>query len=141
MTTELMDKYFIDWENETFGYGYGTGEEAIIPVLINFFNLGMYDKTHKVSSYDYKIVEESIGKVPTWLLINIFGHAGIIEYGTSPRYGWLTDKGHKLREYMLSKTVEELLKVLDTDEMYVYCYKNVCNCEEIGNPKCKNPFF
>ena len=136
-----MDKYFIDWESDTFGYGYGTGEEGIIPMLRNFFILCMDEEKHKVSYYDYRNIEESIGNVCTWLLINILCHADMIEYGTSPRYGWLNAKGENLKNYMLSKSVKELVGILDTDETYVYCYKNVCNCGEVGNPRCDNPFF
>ena len=138
----MESRYFIDWENEVFGYSYGTGEEEIIPAVREFLNLCVENKEYPgIYNYSHETIEKGLGKLPAWLLINVLCRADIIEYGTSPRFGWLTDKGTLLRKYMLSKTVAELLDVLDTDETYVHCYKNVCNCKEIGKLKCNNPFF
>jgi len=86
MKTEA--EYFRDWESHVFGYGYGTGEAYVIPVLKTFLehcNEGYYKH-----SYQYDVLEKAVTAPVAWLLINTLCHADIIEYGTSPRYAWLT---------------------------------------------------
>lgn len=133
--SRVTDKNFIDWEGEIMGYGYGTGEKYTLKVLINFMS-ALEDKR----SYNYKIVEKKLGKTSTWLLINILCKDDILEYGTSPRYGWLTSKGELLREYLDDKSLDELYGiVMSRSEDSVFCYKNFCNCG-LGIKKC-NPLF
>lgn len=128
----MTDKHFIDWESNTFGYGYGTGEIHTILVLKKFFiNLP------KDGQYNYEKMEEALGAEQFWLLLNILCHADIIDYGTSPRYGWLSDKGQILREYVDSKSATDLYELTSVDQEYVHCYPDHCNCET----KCKNPLF
>lgn len=130
---EITDKHFIDWESHVFGYGYGTGEGPIFEAMKNFF-AQMVDN----HSYDYKHVQGLLGTNVTWLLINVFCHADIIEYGTSPRFGWLTNKGHALKNYVESKTVRQLCEIVSVDSDYLHCQPGHCHCEPEG---CKNPLF
>lgn len=128
------DDYFHDWEASVFGFGYGTGEEYIIPILRRF----VLAIPKCGESYKHEALEAEFGPVIAWLLINALCHADVIEYGTSPRFGWLTPIGEKLREYMESKTDEELQDALDRDNDYIACYPDWCNCD---GPMCRNPFW
>lgn len=118
---------FCRWENDCFGFGYGTGEEPILIILKTFFDSLDDEK------YDYKNLEEIFGSGITWLLINALCKPpsdrrlrkdSVIDYGTSPRFGWLTDEGKRLRDFCKTKSVEELCKILDDydamddDEVY-----------------------
>lgn len=127
----MTDKNFRDWEGATFGYGYGSGEPVIIPLLKDFL-----DATDD-GFYRYIELENLIGKPATWFLINALCKADIIDYGTSPRYGWLTDKGKILATYMKNKSYDELLSALDRPDGEYPCYDGVCNCDT----KCSNPLL
>lgn len=133
--TKTIDDYFRDWESEVFGYGYGTGEVHIVTALRRFLEHcteGPYKR-----SYDYSVLEQELGATVAWLLINTLCHVNIVEYGTSPRYAWLTEQGTRLRDYMLSKTVAELTKLAPSD--YIHCGSDYCNCDDTR--LCSNPFF
>lgn len=135
----IIDKHFIDWENDVFGYGYGTGEQYTLKVLKVFF-----DNLDVNNTYNYENLELKIGEIGTWFLLNIFGHADIIEYGTSSRYGWLTEKGEILKEYIDKKSFEELYELItNRDNDYIYCGKDYCNCNNNTKmSKClNNPLF
>ncbi len=129
----MKDKYFIDWESQVFGYGYGSGEEYIFDGLKAFFSC-----VKKDGCYEHEVIEKSLGGLSCWLFINILCRADIIDYGTSPRYVWLSDKGKILKEYIESKTTEELYKMTNVDESYAHCSKEHCNCT---GEKCNNPLF
>lgn len=131
--------YFADWEADTFGFGYGTGEEHTIPALQSLL-CACPDK----GNYDYKTLETELSPPVAWLLINALCRADIIEYGTSPRYGWLTGKGRRLREHMLSWSPDELIRQTARDENYTHCDPNACNCGPGGYEEgrvCQNPFW
>jgi len=128
------DDYFADWESHVFGYGYGSAEEHIIPVLKGFLAA-----TPPKGTYDYKLLESACGASPAWLLINTLCHADILEYGTSPRYGWLTGEGRALQKYVGNYSADYLVRqVTGRDENYVPCYPEHCNCD-VG--PCHNPFW
>lgn len=129
----LTDKHFIDWEGDVFGYGYGSGEEHILRVLAKFFANLDDDR-----SYDYRVMESKIGTEQFWLLINVLCHSDIIDYGTSARYGWITVKGEILRDYLATKTLDELCEILYWRPIdYVECFRDICQCEI----PCNNPLF
>lgn len=135
----MEDKHFIDWEGHVFGFGYGTGEPHTLKALKQFFSL--LENDH---SYDHSVLEKEMGPTIAWLMINILAHADLLEYGTSPRYGWLTDKGTALNEYLKSKTTEQLYELVMVDSDYVHCYPEHCNCGPDGYSKekiCHNPLF
>lgn len=93
-------EYFADWESHAFGFGYGTGEPHTIGALKTFMGaVGRADAPH---AYDYEKLEAACGPVAAWLLINALCRHGVdvIEYGTSPRYGWLTEEGRKLKAFI-----------------------------------------
>ncbi len=140
MTEKTIEQYFLDWESETFGFGYGTGEEYTLKALKDFFKLLEKDK-----SYDHQVLEKEIGGTVAWLMLNILGHADLIEYGTSIRYGWLTEKGEALKKFVDTKTVDELYKLItDSWGNYYHCSPTSCNCGPNGYIKtknCNNPFF
>lgn len=140
MTTpnKSLEDCFADWEGYFIGTGYGTGEEHTLRALKTFLG-----NCPKEGSYDYKVLEDACGPSVAWLLINLLIKANIIEYGTSPRYAWLTQSGKALKAFVDARTLEQLAAMTVKTEDYDYCYPNGCNHGEIGwVPKaCKNPFW
>jgi hypothetical protein len=138
-----IEDSFTDWESATFGFGYGTGEEHTIGALRDFFMLvGM--QTDAPHSYDYRMLESGLGARVAWLLINALGKANIIEYGTSPRFGWLTEEGKRLKDFMLGKSLDDIVALTSRDQDYSYCYPDACNCGPSGyvaGKHCDNPFW
>ena len=128
----MTDKHFRDWEKYYFGYGYGTGEDFILPALRRFFEMLEDSNSH----YNHQDMEKEFSGFGAWMLINFLAHCELIEYGTSPRFGWLTQKGKILRDYVLSKTPDELIEAADIKENYT-CFPDRCQCER----PCNNPLW
>ncbi len=142
---KTIEDSFIDWEAYVFGFGYGSGEPHIIEALRTFLLL-CPDKSQNLVgvTYDYVVLEHHLTTLGAWLLINVLCNAGIIEYGVSPRFGWLTEKGRALREFMTTRQVPELLAMLRYDEEHIICSPTACNCGPTGyvpGRKCPNPFW
>lgn len=142
MTTEkTLEHHFLDWIDEHLSYGYGSGEPHTIPALKSFLSLcneGTYGH-----QYDYNKLEEKLGGISTWLFINILCDARLIEYGTSPRFAWLTKEGQALRDFMLSHSDEELVLMVCNNENDG-CTRSYCNCSPDGyieKKLCHNPFW
>lgn len=136
---QLTDKNFIDWFSEYLGYGYGTGEEYTIPALKGFLEACTDGR-----SYDHEYITEKIGGASTWFLMNVLCKTDLIEYGTSPRFGWLTERGIMLRNYVSQKSEDELYELVMVDSDYTHCSPNYCNCGKNGyeeGRKCDNPLF
>lgn len=141
---KTTEQHFADWENDTFGYGYGTGEEYTLPALKAFFeNCG--DRNGNPGCYSHEELSKALGKTVAWLLINTLAHASVIEYGTSPRYGWLTEEGIRLKNFVLGRTNEELYEIVTgQDDDYTPCYNGICKCGPNGYVEgkvCDNPFW
>lgn len=139
VTTKTIDEYFIDWESNAFGYGYGTGEPHTIPALKSFL-----EYCPEEGCYDFRVLEEAVTPTVAWLLINLLNKVDIIDYGSSPRFAWLTDQGRALKSFVGGKSVDELLAVLHHDENHCHCYPDTCNCGEHGykeGARCPNPFW
>lgn len=143
MVAKTLDQSFIDWESSAFGFGYGSGEGHVLGALHAFFlAFGNYDNPN---SYDFEKLEKAVTPPVAWLLINRLCQHGIdvLEYGSSPRFGWLTRNGVALREYVLSKDVEDLTRIVcDCDD--TVCYPDACNCGPDGYQEgvlCENPFW
>jgi len=140
---KTLDENFRDWESTAFGFGYGSGEEHILPALKRFLALCRNEPSGR--SYDYRELEADLTPTVAWLLINRLCQQDIIEYGTSPRFGWLTHKGEALQTYTASKTEDELAEVVCVyDSDYPHCYPDACNCGPNGYEEsavCQNPFW
>jgi hypothetical protein len=138
--TKTVEQSFADWEGHTFGFGYGTGEPHILRALKGFFDaFGVDDRPN---SYNYEALEEAVTAPVAWLLINRLCQVDIIEYGTSPRFAWLTKEGEALRTFLASKTVGELEEIVGANDDH--CYPDACNCGLTGYEKgrvCYNPFW
>jgi hypothetical protein len=121
----VTDKHFREWEHEAFGYGYGTGEAHILPILHAFFA-----QLEDGRSYEAALFETEVGAPSAWFLLNVLCRADILDYGTSPRYGWLTPLGERLRDYVLCHTPEELYAIVtqDVDHEHPLCSQAFCNC-------------
>lgn len=140
--TKTTEENFRDWHNDVFGCCYGSGEKHIVPALRAFLNLCRRGDCGR--SYDFTEIEESVTPPAGWLLINVLCKADIIEYGTSPRYAWLTDAGVRLRDFMLSLQTERLIEVVtEYSNDYIHCYVDACNCFENHQEgrSCQNPFW
>lgn len=140
--TKSADDSFRDWEGTAFGFGYGDGEAHILPALKRFFEL-VPDK----GTYNYQVIEKDLGPAVAWLLINALARHKVdaLEYGTSPRFGWLSAHGKRLQAYMATKSAEELYDLAAAPpEDYIHCYPDACNCGPRGHQrgvKCDNPFW
>lgn len=129
---KTLDDHFRDWENDAIGFGYGTGEEHTLKAL------GLLLKAiPDEGCYDYTALEAAVGGATAWLLIACLCRGDMIEYGSSPRYGWLTDKGVRLKQYVDDHTHGELYEIV-AGHNEGGCYRDVCNCD---GPKCMNPFW
>ena len=137
-----LDDNWIDWESSTFGFGYGAGEPHTILALKTF--LGACPAN---DAYDYQVLERECGPAVAWLLINrLCEHrVDMIEYGTSPRYGWLTKRGQALKAYIDGNTVERLVDlVCGHGPDHDICYPDACNHGPTGYVEgrhCPNPFW
>jgi hypothetical protein len=139
---KTMEEYFRDWEDDAFGFGYGTGEEHIIPAIKTFFELLTKSPRCDIFGYSYLVLEQKLGPAVTWLLINRLCQVGVIEYGTSPRNGWLSPNGMRLKEYISSKSFDDLYQICTSiDEFTILCYPFVCNCDQKDGARCRNPFW
>lgn len=134
---KTIGQYFRDWEAHVFGFGYGSGEQHIIPVLKKFMAVVPPDDPEASRNYDYLKLEEAVGAPVAWLLLNVLGHADVIEYGTSPRFGWLTRHGYELKGYLDRTSEEDLLTAVRFDQDYTHCFPDICNCVD----ECRNPFW
>lgn len=136
---KTIEENFADWEGDTFGFGYGTGEEHTIAALRAF--LGYCDPDRN-GSYDYAQLERHMSPTVAWLMINTLCHADVIEYGSSPRFGWLTPTGHALRRFTLAHDVPALVRMTCRSEDADICYPKVCNCGGfVAGKVCVNPFW
>jgi len=137
MKTEAQ--HFADWETQVFGFGYGTGEDHVVGALKTFLSLC------GEGPYDYTKLEAALTPPVAWLLINALCKHGvdIIEYGTSPRCGWLTQQGKALQAFMSRHSVDELVSFCAADDTD-YCTPSFCNCGLHGHSAvklCHNPFW
>lgn len=139
---KTIDENFIDWEAYAFGFGYGSGEPHVIPALKRFFELCPVD-----GAYDYEVLEATLSPTVSWLLINILANnrIDVLEYGTSPRFAWLTGEGKALKQFLATKTDDELVElVAGCPSDYFPCCPHVCNCGPDGfveGARCHNPFW
>lgn len=136
-------EHFRDWEAYAFGFGYGTGEPHVVGALKTF--LSAFEREGPPNSYNYERLEEAVGPSAAWLLINRLCQIDIIEYGTSPRFGWLTDKGEKLKTFVDERSTEDLTNICcNHEENYFHCSPEACNCGPNGyeeGRRCENPFW
>lgn len=129
-------QHFADWESHVFGYGYGSGEEHVLQALKAFLAAVPSEGT-----YDYRKLEQVCSPTVAWLLINTLAHANVIEYGTSPRFGWLMDNGKALRTFVCGTPMDELVEMTaGRSEEDIPCYPDVCNCDT-GDCRVSNPFW
>lgn len=142
--TKTIEQHFADWEGDLFGFGYGSGEPHIIPALKKFFALCPQPDA-EYRAYEYEVLERELGATVAWFIINAMGQGDVIEYGSSPRYAWLTKGGYALKAYFDSHTEDELLEIVCRRGEDDYpCYRDVCNCGPSGHQpgvKCDNPFW
>lgn len=132
--TKSLDDFFRDWEGEALGFGYGTGEPCTLKALKDFMS------AIPKRSYDYHVLEVTLTPTVAWLMINILCKEHALNYGVSPRFGWLDPNGEELKRYVDARSVEELVTIVqDCDDTTNFCYKTHCNCDD--TERCLNPFW
>lgn len=145
MSERTLDDHFRDWEGEVFGYGYGTGEHYVLPALKTF--LANCDRS-ETGFYHHEQLEAAVGPAVAWLLINALVSADIIDYGTSPRGGWLSPQGLALKAYVAERSDDQLYDVVTASDNdgapLIGCHREHCNCGPKGYTPtkiCHNPFW
>ena len=104
----MDDAQFYKWFDEHFGYCYGSGVPEIVNLLLLFFSVIPWRKPYKHTN-----IEVLLGVPAAWLLINLFCIDRVVEYGVSPRCGWLTEKGNSLRVFMCAQGKARLLEIIE----------------------------
>lgn len=135
---KTIEDNFTDWESATFGLGYGTGDPHVIGALKDFLALCRQGK--HVHAYNYEELEKALTPATAWLLITALVKDDKIEYGTSPRFGWLTPHGERLAKFVGERTVEQLCDLTSTDSDYIHCFADHCNCDD-RDCRHANPFW
>jgi hypothetical protein len=139
---KTIEEYFADWENHVFGFGYGTGEPHTLGALKAFF--AAVGDERGMACYDFQVIEKAVTPAVCWLLMSTLGRHRIIEYGTSPRYGWLTESGKALQGFLAERSVDALYELCAGPGEHDYCSPDSCNCGPNGyqeGRKCNNPFW
>lgn len=145
MEAKTIEQSFIDWEAHVFGFGYGTGEDYTIPALKALF--AAVGDERGTRCYDHEALAKAVTPTVAWLLINTLAKAGMLEYGSSPRYGWLTPEGEALQAFLAAMSNDRLIELsteVGRDLDYVICAPDACNCGPRGyqeGVKCRNPFW
>ena len=129
-----INGHFADWEGGVFGYGYGSGEPHVLQALQTFLR-----EVEPDGQYDYRKLETACTAPVAWLLINALVRANIIEYGSSPRFGWLTRQGKALRHFVCERPAEALEDAIARNTERG-CYRDHCNCSD-GDCRSDNVFW
>lgn len=86
---------------------YGELEYYLDEYLPKFFSVEVkdvgFDQKHQMNDLQF------------WFTVSWLHQMGCLEYGTSPRGAWLTEKGKELKEYVL-KTENPITKILYSHE-------------------------
>ena len=133
---KTIEQSFADWESEVFGHGYGTGEEYVMGALKGFCDAWTAD-----GRYGHGTLEKAVTAPVAWLLIDTLIRADVIEYGTSPRYGWATHThGKALVDFVRATSLGELIGFLDRPSDDFPCMPEHCNCPD-EDCRQANPFW
>lgn len=113
----MNDKHIYEFykiADEMCGYGYGTGEYVIVPLIKKFLTLCKANDY----KYDHSEIEKKLGQAITWFLINGLCKLDVIEYGTSPRFAWISGDKEDLVHAIVKSSDDELYKIatMDFDE-------------------------
>lgn len=137
---KTLNEYFIDWESDAFGFGYGSGEPHVLPALQRLMALVPIE-----GAYDYEVLERSLSAPVAWLLLNRLHALDVFDYGSSTRYAWLTDRGKALKLFLEKYEPEVLVgMVCKRGADHNICYPTACNCGPSGYQDgvlCANPFW
>lgn len=137
---KTIEQHFTDWEADVFGFGYGSGEEHVLAALKGFFETVPVGAAAGKRNYNYEAIERALTPQVAWLLINALCRMDAIEYGTSPRYGWLTDSGEALGTFFKEHSADQLYELANPDDEYIHCFPAHCNCDD-GDCRPHNPFW
>lgn len=134
---KTLEEHFRDWHSNALGYGYGTGEHHTMPALKAFLA-----NCRVTGGYDILEQERALTPTVAWLLINVLCGLNVIEYGVSPRSGWLTREGRALKSFVDARDAGALVELTDPEPGYVECLPDWCNCAGYTRAYgCRNPFW
>ena len=89
----FYNKFLIEFLEETEILFYGEFEEIFPRILNEMINFEPDDGMSWIRDrLDY------MSRSEYWFMVSILNRTGMIEYGSSPRGYWLTEKGEKLKE-------------------------------------------
>jgi hypothetical protein len=103
----MTNQEFYNWYQSHYSHGYGTGEVHIVWSLKRFVEAIPLDE-----AYNYEDIEAKVGPVVAWMFIDVFCQDNLLEYGSSPRYAWLTESGVDLAQFVRSKDATELYDIV-----------------------------
>lgn len=88
-----MEKEFREMIFDTDALFYGELEHYMDEYLPKFFSVNVNDV-----GFDH---EHSMNNFQFWMTVSWLVRMDCLEYGTSPRGAWLTEKGEKFKKYVL----------------------------------------
>jgi hypothetical protein len=109
----MDEREFCTWYGDTLGYGYGTGDVHFCHALVTFLR-----HCRETGSYTYTTMQDALGEAAFWFFLNTLCHAGLVDYGTSPRYGWLSEEGKRLADFVKDYDADRLYNLVMTAEPY-----------------------
>ena len=82
---------------------YGELEETLPTKLIEVLEYFNQENKSPITPYIFEEGTDTITKCEFWLISSLLYQQDLIEYGSSPRFAWLTEEGkvilHLLQEY------------------------------------------
>ena len=103
------NEFIIQFLEDTKMLFYGEMEEHFSRILKEMLRLAIVHP--KIQD---KFTNEVITESEYWFMVSILNYTKCIEYGTSPRYFWLNEKGEQLeKEFHKIDTIDKLYKVLE----------------------------
>lgn len=97
--------------SEQLGWGNYGSEQALCVSLKDFLDSIPLD-----CGYDHELLATKVGAAFAWSLIYQFVALGWINYGTSPRYGWLEGDGVWLKAFVATRSADDLYAIAYGDE-------------------------
>jgi len=117
-----MEKNEIKWIQDTWDFDVYGEEMPLIKAVRTFFD------SFSGKKYDYRKVMSNMGNEALGLLlIHVMDEYGNIDYGTSLRFGWTTEKGEHLRMILQHYTDEKIYDAIHT-ELYMEDEENESEC-------------
>lgn len=117
----MNEAKFKGWYMKYFGFGnfsvVGEAEAPIVSVLKAFFDIA----NRKDGFYNYSELEEKTSPGECWLLLNMLIQAGLVDWGSSARCGWIEPECKDVCDFVATHTAEQLCEIVNSDEDWAEC--------------------